>query len=161
MLRAELETQKMRAAELERAYQNDLRIEKGKEELLEKELARLKQENKWQTMVDELQAELERTRGAVAGDVLQEQMDKHERDKQLLIEKQIAVMEENFVLRQKLEDFDVMREKLFFALALALKLNESSKGVLLNNLDATQIWEDEARKMHFSQWNALLEQKKK
>ncbi len=158
-LRAELDVHKLRAAELERAYQNDLRIEKEKEALLEKEVARLKHEHKWQEQVDELRAELEWARNAVAGELLREQALKHEADKQLLIEKQIATMEDNFVLKQRLEDYELMREKLFFAMALSIKLGQSLKGVSCNELDVTAVWHEEAQKVHFSQWQALLEQK--
>jgi DNA repair exonuclease SbcCD ATPase subunit len=158
-LRAELDVHKLRAAELERAYQNDLRIEKEKEALLEREVARLKDGHKWQEQVDELRAELERARSAVAGELLAEQALKHEADKQLLIEKQIATMEDNFGLKQRLEDYETMREKLFFAMALSVKLSQSLKGVSCNDLDATAVWHDEAQELHFSHWQALLEQK--
>ncbi len=157
-LRAELEMQKRRAAELDRAYQNDLRIEKEKEELLEKELARLKQDGVWQQQIDELQRKIEELRIAVAGDLLQEQATKHEADKSLLINKQIAVMEENFGLKSKLEDFELMREKLFFALALALKLNVSLKGGTTNSIDPTELWAGPAQKLHFTEWQKFLEQ---
>ncbi len=158
-LRAELDVHKMRAAELERAYQNDLRIEKEKEAQLEKEVARLKQDHKWQQEVDKLRAELERVRNSVAGDLLAAQAEKHEADKRLLIEKQIATMEDNFNLRQQVADFEAMREKLFFTLVLALKLNDSDNGLSCNNVDATSVWHSEAQKVHFSQWQTLLEQK--
>lgn len=58
MLRAELDVFKLRAAELERAYQNDLRIEKEKEEQLEKELATLKRGGVLEARVKSLEQEV-------------------------------------------------------------------------------------------------------
>ena len=159
LLRAELDVQKRRAAELDRAYQNDLRIEKEKEAQLELALASLKQSpSTWQEQVEALQRQVEQLREATAGELLREQHERHEADKALLIGKQIAVMEENFELRSKLTDFELMREKLFFALVLALKLNLSLKGITCNSIDATGLWASSAvQKLHFTQWQTLLE----
>jgi hypothetical protein len=58
MLRAELDVVKLRAAELDRAYHNDLRIEKEKEEQLEKELAALKNDGLWQEKLRGLEGQV-------------------------------------------------------------------------------------------------------
>lgn len=100
---------------------------------------------------------VDRLRTALAGDLLREQAASHEADKSLLINKQIAVMEENDALKSRLADFELMREKLFFALVLALKLNASAKGAVCNSIDATELWAGQAQKLHFAQWQSFLE----
>jgi hypothetical protein len=147
-LRCELELFRRREADLEQGYQNDLKIEKEKEEMLEKELFEFRNESELYKKIQRLEAELsERAEGR--GETS---------SKQKLMEKQIETMEEMYLLKEQLKDFEAIRKKLFFSLVLGLKLNESAKGRSCNHLDASDLWQ-EAQETNFQSWEEFIQSK--
>jgi len=152
-LRAELDMMRLRLAELDRAYQNDLRIEKEKEAQLEHEVRKLRSESGH----DDLVREVARLRAMGAAQLAEEERERLEAEKQLLMEKQICTMEEVHMLREKLTDYDEMRKELFFALVLGLKLTVAGRGEPCN-VDASQLWE-QGQEKPFTMWKAWLEDK--
>lgn len=156
-LRAELEVLRMRQVELEKAYQNDLRIEQEKEALLEKELRHLRNENALAKRVAELEAEIERLREMRSEELDAEERQRRELTQAKLMEKQIATMEEVYLLQEKLKDYEEIRRELFFALVVGMKMTEASKGRSCN-VDAGELWET-GQKNPVSSWKAWLEER--
>ena len=141
-LRAELEMLKLRQVELDKAYQNALRM-------LEKEVRLLRG--------NELAEEVARLRAMGAKELAAEEQQRLDREKQLLMEKQITTMEEVYVLRERLKDYDELRRELFFALVLGLKLSVTVNGGACN-VDAGELWE-QANGEPFSTWKTWLEER--
>lgn len=110
-----------------------------------------------------------------AGQVIELERRVWETEKAVLMEKNLAVIAENYELRDKLADWDWLREKCFFALVLALKLDESAKGIRPTaigysrltraaagapcNLDASQLWQEARATVPPKRWEGWIRER--
>jgi hypothetical protein len=101
-----------------------------------------------------LQQEVKKMSG---GEVLELEKQGWETERKVLMDRNLAVMEENFGLRERLTEWDYVREKCFFSLVLALKLDESAKGTPCN-LEAATLWK-EAMKLPPRGWDAWIRER--
>lgn len=146
-LRADIELRKLREASLSTSYANELHIAREKETVyvleLKKTQAQLKaalDSDALQERIRALELQLEQSRLVSGGELLEQEKKRQALETQVMMEKNMQVMEELYVLRERLVDYDFLREKCFFALVWLLKLNENSKG-RTPNLDATSLWQ--------------------
>lgn len=93
-----------------------------------------------------------------AGDVVAEEKRQWDVEKQVLMERNLEVMEENFGLRERMSDWDFLREKCFFSLVLALKLNASARGESCN-IDASSLWAEASASVAPRAWDAWIQER--
>lgn len=127
-MRADIEVRKLRESSLAEMYATELRILREKEAQYVEELKRLKEaldKNELQERIASLEAQLEEAKQMTGGELVEQEKQRHEREMAIVMEKNMKVMEEVYVLKERAADFEYLREKCFFALVWVLKVRRS------------------------------------